>query len=138
MKKVLLMSILITFMMMPKSAFGALSPAFYKSAQAKSSDVVVVKIEKVLRYRKRYNRLYVKAWARVLSVQRSSRRLRDESRIIIHYKTYSRLSRGTLGGAPIGVLRRGHVYRAYLKRDRHSRFYIPSAGNRSLIPLGLH
>jgi hypothetical protein len=127
-----------TFLMLalPMSMFSALPPSMYKKAQTRSANVMVVRVGKVTQYRYSRNRLYVKARVKVLSVgRRTSRRIHRGSWITIRYKTVSRSPLGRFGAAATPVLKRGHVYRAYLKRNRHSRSYTPTAGARSFIKL---
>ncbi len=129
---------LFAFVMMavwPMSMLGALSPSMYAKAQKRSPEVMVIKVGKVTRYRYTRNRLYVKARVRVLRVDRASRRIRPGRWITIRYRTTLRTRRGAFGAAAIPVLRRGQVYRAFLRRIRYSRYYAPSAGARSFVPL---
>lgn len=130
MKRLILASMLVALPLL-----GALPPSLYRKAQSRSSDVLTIEVKKVLTYRYRNNRLYVKARAQVLSVQRSSRWMRRGSWITIRYRTFRRLPHGTFGAAPIPVLQKGHKYRAYLKRQRHSWNYTPAAGARSFKTL---
>jgi len=122
---------MISAFVMPQLMMGAVPPSLLKSYQRSSSDVLVVRVGRVSQYRMRHNRLYVKARVKVLAAERSSRRLRRGHWITIRYRTYTRLPKGVFGGAPIPVLRKGHVYRAYLKQLRHSRTYAPHAGSKS-------
>ncbi len=130
---------LFAFVMMavwPMSMSGALAPSVYAKAQNRSPEVMVIKVGKVTRYRYTRNRVYVKARVRVLRVDRASRRIRPGRWITIRYRTtlYPRRG-GAFGAAAIPVLRRGQVYRAFLRRIRYSRYYAPSAGARSFVPL---
>jgi hypothetical protein len=120
---------------LPLSVLGALPPSMYKKAQSRSSDVMVIKVGKVTKYRYSRNRLYVKARVKVLSVSRATRHIRKGSWITIRYKTLSKLPHGKFGAAPTPLLQRNHVYRAYLKRNRYTRTYAPAAGFQSFIKL---
>ena len=132
MKQIMMVSVLLAFMVMPQLSFGAVSPMLLKYYQKKSPEVLVVKIEKVIRYRLRNHRVYVKARARILSVRHTHRKLHRGDRILIRYRTSARVSAGRYGAIPIPVVKRGHTYRAYLKRQRY--YYVPTAGSRSFIP----
>ena len=122
---------MISALLMPPMMMGAVPPSLLKTYQRTSTDVLVVKVGRVIRYRLRGNRLSIKARVKVLSVKRSSRRLRPGSWITIRYRTYTPLPKGVFGGPVIPVLRKGHVYRVYLKRKTHSRIYAPYAGSMS-------
>ena len=130
MKKLIVASMLVALPLL-----GALSPSMYRKAQARSSDVLTIKVQKVRTYRYRNNYFDVRVRARVLSVQRASRWIHRGDWITIRYRTYHRLPRGTFGAGPIPLLQKGHRYRAYLKRYRHSRIYTPAAGARSFKTL---
>jgi hypothetical protein len=116
---------------LPMSILSAPPPWIAARAQRHSSEAVTIRVAKVTQYRSAHNRVYVKARAKVLSVDRTRSRLRPGSWITIRYKTRIRLPRGMFGAAPTPVLKRGNVYNANLNRIRHTRSYKPAAGFRS-------
>jgi hypothetical protein len=132
MKKLLLASMLLG---LPHSVFCAPPPSIYKKFKRASPEVMVVCVGKVTQYRYAYGKMYIKARAKVLSVSRSSRRLRRGSWITNRYKMLGKRSRGTFGAAPTPALVGNHVYRVYLSRDRHSHYFSPAAGNQSFVKL---
>jgi len=126
---------IVSSFMMPQSSFGALPPSVYRKAQARSSHVMVIRVQRLLQYRYVRNRLYIKARVKVLSEKRGSRWIKRHRWITIRYQVQTSSRHGMFGAAPIPVLKKNHVYKAYLNRDRHSRYYTPSAGSRSFMYL---
>jgi hypothetical protein len=129
-KERMMKTFLLTLMVivMPIRLLGAPPPWIFNNAQARSSEEVVLRIDKVIRYRYTHNRIYVKARAKVLRVVRSRNHLRRGQWITVRYTTRAKLPHGMLGAAPTPVLKRGHRYHAYLNRIRHSHSYTPAAG----------
>ncbi len=132
-KKLLLISLIF---FMPYMLSAAISPAVYSNAKARASEVLLVKIGRVIKYRLRGNRILIKARAKVLRRYRSSRRTRYSRWITIRYITKARRSSKLLGPAPIPLLRSKQIYKAYLDRKRH--YYVPAAGNHSFVPIYPH
>ena len=126
---------MIALAVIPLVALGAVPPSLLKHYQQKSQEIVTIKVERVVAYRLRHNRLAIKARARLLSPKHTRHRLHRGNRIVIRYTTYRHWPTGMLGGPAIPVIQKGQVYRAYLKRRRHSRSYTPAAGSRSFIQI---
>jgi len=127
MKKIFFILILFGF---PYSVVAALSPVFYEKSKKQASEEWLVSVKEVHTYKQSNHWIAVKAKVKVLSVYRTSSRVKRGQMKVIRYRS-RKMPSGMIVSAPIPVLKAAYSYKLYVNYSKHKNDYRPAAGNQS-------